>query len=349
MDVRDASEQDIFNEELRVLSAAKAHMKRGQPLDMKEYAKLTEQYEKLLRMTIKLSRISDIQSKTMKDQEQAITAAHTELQHHEQLRRQLISDISHELRNPITSVQGYVKAFIDGIIEPNGEYLSMIYQKLLTINQLVTDLFQLSTLKANQNALHLQPVSVTEWYASIHGKSELEAIRQSVQLVYNPSVAVDSSFRSDPESAVFWIDSLRMDQVITNLLDNALKHTPSGGYVKITGKLSTPQSPASSFDADTAAPEPHTFTITVEDSGEGIGESELPFIFERFYRAKTVRASSLSGSGLGLAISKEIVLQHKGVIEADSELGVGSRFYVTLPVYSDHETLINRPRQGQEA
>lgn len=339
MEFRAASEQDIFKEELRILSAAKSDLALGKT-SKQQYEQLIQHYEKLLKTTIKLSRISDIQGKMLKEQELALTTAHADLQNHEQLRRQLISDISHELRTPITSVQGYVKAFMDQVIPPDADYLSMIYQKLLTMNQLISDLFQLSTLRANQLTLHFKHVPVFQWYAAIDGKYELEAKRHGVHLVVDSKIRIEHSLDLVPESAVMFIDTLRIDQVITNLLDNALKYTRQGGSVRISGQISKYRSnEAAAVGTNSSNRPPFWFTLFVEDTGEGIRDSDLPFIFERFYRAPDTHTTAISGSGLGLAISKELINQHEGQIGVDSEFGRGSRFHFSVPVYN-----ISRPR-----
>ncbi|MDF2713207.1 MAG: histidine kinase [Paenibacillus sp.] len=334
MEFGTTSEKDVFAEELRILRAAKSDVANGKTPEQRQYEQMVRHYEKLLKTTMKLSRISDIQGRTLKEQEQDLKTAHADLQNLEQLRRQLISDISHELRTPITSVQGYIKAFLDNVIQPDSMYLSMIYQKLLTINQLISDLFQLSTLKANQLPLHFIRTSIPQWLVSIPGKYELEADRQGVTLLLDPVIAVEDSLGAKPETAILYIDTVRMEQVVTNLLDNALKFTPQGGTVRISGRLSGRLPDAYTlFKPEKAMNPPYWFTLTVEDTGEGINGTDLPYIFERFYRAGNADSRTVSGVGLGLAISKEIVNQHGGQIGADSEPGRGSRFHFSVPAY----------------
>ncbi|MDF2716733.1 MAG: histidine kinase [Paenibacillus sp.] len=334
VDFGTTSEQDVFTEELRILRAAKTDVESGKQPDPRQFEQLVQHYEKLLKTTMKLSRISDIQGRTLKEQEQDLRTASADLQNLEQLRRQLISDISHELRTPITSVQGYIKAFLDNVIQPDPVYLTMIYQKLLTINQLISDLFQLSTLKANQLPLHFKRTSILQWLMSIPRKYELEANRQGVALILDSSVSVEESLDIEPESAILFIDTVRMEQVVTNLLDNALKFTPRGGTVRIYGRLSArPPDSVTPFESAKADTPPYWFTLTVEDTGKGIDPNDLPFIFERFFRARNADSQAVSGAGLGLAISREIVSQHNGRIGADSEAGSGSRFHFSVPAY----------------
>lgn len=333
MDLGTTSEQAVFAEELRILKAAKARLLRdGAQSDGAQYEQLVQHYEKLLRTTMKLSRISDIQGNRLKEQEQHLKTASADLYKLEQLRRQLISDISHELRTPITSVQGYIKAFLDGVIQPEPPYLSMIYEKLLTINQLISDLFQLSTLKANQLSLHLKRVPVLQWLRSIPDKYSLEAERRGISFTCNPTLEADSDVALPPDRAVLHIDTVRLEQVLTNLVDNAFKFTPTGGTVDICARLVRLLPPVAFLSRSPHHPEPGFWLmLTVSDSGPGIPAAELPFIFERFYRVQSGGAE-VTGTGLGLAISQSIVEQHRGLIGVDSAHGAGSRFRLFLPI-----------------
>ncbi|MEF3306107.1 sensor histidine kinase [Paenibacillus sp. GYB003] len=333
MELGTPSEQDVFTEELRILKAAKADVAARKQPGRKRYEQLACHYEKLLKMTMKLSRISDIQGRTLKEREQELKSAHAELQHMEELRRQLISDISHELRTPITSVQGYVKAFLDDVIKPDEAYLSMLYHKLLTIDRLITDLFQLSTLKANQQPLYFRSMPLMSWYSSLQGKYELESGKKGIALAFEPAVGTDEGTSLRAETAVLLLDTVKIEQVVTNLIDNALKFTAGGGSIRIGGRLSErPPEAGVLCRFPDERDSPGWFTFTVEDTGEGIDPKDLPFIFERFFRAGDIAKRGVAGAGLGLAISKEIVMRHQGQIGADSVPGRGSRFHFSLPV-----------------
>ncbi|MEF3311520.1 HAMP domain-containing sensor histidine kinase [Paenibacillus sp. GYB004] len=336
MESETVTEHDVFAEEQRILSAARKRLAPGGVPEPEDYGQLVRHYEKLLKTTMKLSRISDIQGRTLKHREQELRAAHAELQNQEQLRKQLVSDISHELRTPITSVQGYVKAFMDRVIEPDEHYLPMVYQKLLTINQLISDLFQLSTLKANQLPLHLEPRPLGRWYESLRFKS-LVAERRQVHLLKGPAPDEDELLLlNQKDSAVIYIDSLRIEQVVTNFVDNALKYTPQGGSVRVYGSITASPPEASVLIRPHREPSsPFWFNLFVEDTGEGIDPGELPYIFERFYRGEAPRTSEVQGSGLGLSISREIIGRHGGLIGASSVPGAGSRFHFSIPLYSD--------------
>lgn len=340
MEFGTTSEQDVFAAELHILKEAKADVAARKQPEPQRYEELVRHYEKLLKTTIKLSRISDIQGRTLKEREQELKSAHAELQHMEQLRRQLMSDISHELRTPITSVQGYVKAFLDDVLEPDKSYLAMLYRKLETINQLIADLFQLSTLKANRFPLHFTRVSVRDWYLSLQRKHELEARKKGVRLVYEAAVAASDRVRIQADSAVLRIDTIRIEQVVTNLLDNALRFTPADGTIRVSGRLSD-RAPAAAvlYKPAGAGDPPCWFVVTVEDTGDGVGPDDLPYIFERFFRAGRSVDRPAAGAGLGLAISKEIVIRHEGQIGADSVAGRGSRFHFSLPVFDESDSL----------
>lgn len=334
MDAEFVPEQDVFTEELRILKDAKASLSLGQTPDAEYFKRLVYHYEKLLKTSIKLSKVSDIQGRTLKEREQELNAAHTELQNLEQLRRQLITDISHELRTPITAVQGYVKAFLDGVIEPDRPYLNMLYEKLLTINQLISDLFQFSTLQASRLRFHIQPVSIKLWLHELYDKYTLEAKRRQIQFTLEPSVLTDDpGLNLDLDRACIMIDTVRMEQVVTNLLDNAFKYTPPNGTVQIRGQVTRHSPDHSRTEADASlAGRLGWFTLFVEDNGPGIDQSELTRVFDRFYRADR---TGIQGTGLGLAIAREIIHQHSGMIAAESTSGKGSVFRFSLPAY-DH-------------
>jgi len=223
----------------------------------------------------------------------------------ENSRRELIANVSHDLRTPLTSIRGYVEGLRDGVAqEPDKikRYLDVIYDKTLSLDRLISDLFQLSQLDAGQ--LEMKP----EWV----GATELlEQIAQR--------------FRSDVEGAglnmlidvpgglpLVKVDRDRIEQALSNIIQNAVKYTPAGGTIsfRVSG-----------------GPE---VLVEVADTGEGINQEDLPMIFERLYRGEKSRSRQSGGTGLGLAIAKQIIEAHGGKIWAESEKGQGSRFYLTL-------------------
>ncbi len=227
------------------------------------------------------------------------------LQRDEQLRQHMVSDIAHELRSPLTNVRGYLEAINDGVMQPDKETITSIYSETVLLSRLINDLQELSLAEAGELKLTLQPEDVAE------------LVRLSVTAVQAKASEKDIDLSHDIPSDLprVNIDFLRIKQVLLNLLENALAHTPAGGRINIAAKSD------------------HEFIeVSVSDSGEGIPADEINNIFERFHRVDKSRSRSTGGSGLGLTISKYIIEEHKGKIWARSESGKGSCFTFTLPI-----------------
>jgi signal transduction histidine kinase len=227
------------------------------------------------------------------------------LQRDEQLRQHMVSDIAHELRSPLTNVRGYLEAINDGVMQPDKATISSIYDETVLLSRLINDLQELSLAEAGELKLYCQPEDVAD------------LVRQSITAIQakasEKGLEVSCDIPADLPHVN--IDFLRIKQVLLNLLENALVHTPAGGRISITANLI-----------------PGYIEVSVSDSGEGIPDDEINNIFERFHRVDKSRSRSTGGSGLGLTISRYIVEEHKGTIRARSEPGKGSRFSFTLPV-----------------
>jgi signal transduction histidine kinase len=319
--------EPIFATELEVLQQAKSVLSQEgmEPERYAEaYGKLVSDYEKLLKTTVKLSRISDIQGRMLKEREMEVKAANDSLSQLEDQRKKLMSDISHELGTPMTSIQGYVKAMIDGVVPPNKDYLQMIYGKIKFVNRLVSDLYQLSRLESNKIQFHFMQVTPEELLRPYAGKFAVDAAKAGIRLEVAP-------LRNDPERKrwVAHADPYRIEQVMTNLVHNAIKFTPAGGSITINAEVEA------GVEGTGDPARPHRLAVRVIDTGIGVREEDAPHLFERFYRAnRQEKASGVSGTGLGLAISKEIILQHQGTIGVTSTPGEGSTFYFTLPLHA---------------
>src|SRR4051812_8953527 len=223
----------------------------------------------------------------------------------EQLRQNMVSDIAHELRTPLTSIQGYLEAIQDGVVEPNDETLATLHQELLQLTRLVDDLQELSLAEARQLQLDLEPVDLVE-LAEWEVRAFLpQGAAQSVDL------KLDAPASLPPVTA----DAGRIRQVLANLIRNALAHTPSGGEIVVGVR-----------EHDGSA------VVTVSDTGKGIAPADLEHIFERFYRVDKARSRKKGGgTGLGLTIARELVRAHGGTIAARSEVGRGTTFSISLP------------------
>ncbi|MDQ0213735.1 two-component system sensor histidine kinase ResE [Oikeobacillus pervagus] len=231
----------------------------------------------------------------------------TEERRLDKLRKDFIANVSHELRTPISMLQGYSEAIIDDIAasdEEKREIAKIIYDESLRMGRLVNELLDLARMEAGHITLNLSEVNLPNFLKRVTNKFQGIAKEKNIEL----------SYEGTDESLHLQIDSDRIEQVLTNLVDNALRHTPEGGNVKVIYQYSK-----------------HNHHVSVEDSGAGIPEEDLPFVFERFYKADKARTRGRSGTGLGLAIAKNIIEAHNGSIKVQSKLGQGTTFSFDLP------------------
>ncbi|HCL01066.1 MAG TPA: two-component sensor histidine kinase [Lachnoclostridium phytofermentans] len=224
------------------------------------------------------------------------------LEKQEVIRKQLTSDVSHELRTPLTTIGTHIEAMIEGVWEPTTDRLTSCYEEINRITNLVKDLEQLSKVENDNLKLNITSVDISEVIETIKGNFETELYNKSL------NVSVVGTAGTIP------VDKERISQVIINLLSNAIKYTPDFGKIEITLE-----------DYETS------LVIQVKDNGIGIPEEELPFIFERFYRADKSRNRRTGGAGIGLAIVKSVVHAHGGKVEVSSKLETGTVFRVLLP------------------
>src|SRR5688572_12768726 len=222
----------------------------------------------------------------------------------EQLRQNMVSDIAHELRTPLTSIRGYLEAIQDGVVEPNDETLATIHQEMLQLTRLIDDLQELSLAEAHQLHLYHEEVDLVE-LAEWEVRAFLpQGAAQSIELKLDAPASIPT----------VQVDAGRIRQVLGNLIRNALAHTPSGGEIVVGIRQR---------DGDAV--------MTVTDTGKGIAPDDLEHIFERFYRVDKSRARRGGGTGLGLTIARELVRAHGGTISAQSEVGKGTTFSISLP------------------
>ncbi|MBS4209393.1 ATP-binding sensor histidine kinase [Bacillus sp. FJAT-50079] len=242
--------------------------------------------------------------------------ANQHLAQEEKRRRQFLSDISHDLRSPLTSAQGYIEAILDGVIEKEEDqflYLERSHQRLLTLNRMIHDLFELAKLESRGLSFDMEYVPCDQLLKHLSNQFEPDII--DAHLTFTMLIESHSQENRYP---LVKVDIRRMEQVIQNLVSNAIKFTKTGGI--------TLQYTYDEFNKEAM--------FTLEDTGVGISKDELPFIFERFYTKSSERKD---GHGLGLAICKEIIHYHQGEITAESIEGQGTRFNISLPVYELEE------------
>ncbi len=230
----------------------------------------------------------------------------------EQTRKQLLADIAHELKTPLTVIGGTVDGIMDGVFNPDREHLGTIKEQTTMLTHLIADLRDISLAETGQLKLEKSRCDISELVSQSVMQFEKSASEKGIHLQVDTSSSV-------PE---LLIDPSRIKQVINNLLTNAIRHTPANGTISIS---------IENRDKNEHFNKKHVL-ISVCDTGEGIPSEHLPHIFDRFYRAKSARSRNDGGSGLGLAIAGQMVQAHGGNIRAESELGKGSTFFIALPV-----------------
>ena len=235
----------------------------------------------------------------------AFNAMAGSLAEQEQLRRNMIGDIAHELRTPLTNLRGYLEAARDGLLEPDAALVDNLYEETMLLQRLVADLQELALAEAGQLTLVPQAVA-------------LPAIAEQALGILRPQAdakGVSLHAELPPDLPLVCVDPARLGQVLRNLLSNALLHTPPGGTITVVGQAKAQE-----------------VRISVSDSGSGVRPEDLPYVFDRFYRADKSRARQTGGAGLGLAIVKQLVLAHGGTVSASSAPGQGSTFTFTIPL-----------------
>lgn len=227
----------------------------------------------------------------------------------EKMRSDFIANVSHELRTPIAMLQGYSEAIIDDVVateEERNEMIRIIYDESQRMGRLVTDLLDLARMSSGFVTLYKETVPVNATIERMSSKFYQVAKENKVQLNFESSL---------PDDVMIDIDQDRIEQVLTNLIDNAIRHTPEGQSVTVRLRE-----------------EKSYLKVDVQDTGVGIPADDLPYVFERFYKADKARTRSKGGTGLGLAIAKNIVEAHEGNIRVTSEQNVGTTFTFYLPL-----------------
>ncbi|MFI8998545.1 sensor histidine kinase [Streptomyces sp. NPDC053542] len=228
------------------------------------------------------------------------------LQAGEERQRRLTGDIAHELRTPLANLRGYLEALQDGVVEPTPELLASLHEEAMLQQRIVDDLQDLALAEAGALTYHRADVELRELLETCRTAHRAQAESAGVTL----EVAA-------PERTYTVADADRLRQVVGNLVGNAIRATAPGGTVTLA---------LSSHDG--------LAVLQVRDTGTGIPEKDLPHLFDRFWRADAARGRATGGSGLGLSIARQIVRDHRGTIEVESTVGVGTVFTVTLPLGS---------------
>ncbi|PGL71986.1 ATP-binding protein [Bacillus sp. AFS055030] len=232
----------------------------------------------------------------------------TEQRRLEKMRKDFIAHVSHELRTPISLLQGYSEAIVDGVAESKEEMQDLsqiIYDESLRMGRLVNDLLDLARMENGFTELNRESVPLVQFVDRI--------LRKFKGLAKEKNIKLFGEIDNIPHLNIY-IDEDRMEQVFTNLIDNAIRHTNENGRIIVSVNQNE-----------------RSTTFNFIDSGAGISKEDLPFVFERFYKADKARTRGRSGTGLGLAIVKNIVTAHGGSIQVYSEVGQGTTFKVKIP------------------
>lgn len=224
-------------------------------------------------------------------------------------RRELVANISHDLRTPMSSIKAFVTAIQDGVVEDEAtyqRYLRTIGLETERLDQLIQQLFQLSLLDSGGIQLTYEQVRIDELLLIVLEHEQIHLQQKNIEIKVNlpkqiPTISVDRGY---------------FQKVLFNIMDNAIRFSKEGGTITLT-VVSLPN---------------QKLEISIRDEGEGISQEELPHIFERTYRVEKSRNQKFGGAGLGLAIAKTIVERHHGVISVKSEVGKGSEFIIVMPI-----------------
>jgi signal transduction histidine kinase len=234
--------------------------------------------------------------------QQSVNVLAARLAEQKRIRNQMVSDLAHEVRTPLTTLQGNVEAMLDGVWEVTPERLNSLNRQVIRLAHLVQLIDQLDDTENTNKQLNLETFDIKELLSNISISFEPQVNEKQVTL--NLKV----------QSEMIEADRNKLEQVITNLLANAVKFTPEDGEISLISKRIK-----------------NEIIIMIQDNGKGIPEDKLDYIFERFYQVEPSRNSKLQGQGIGLAVVKSIIDAHQGDIRVESDEGRGTTFTVVLP------------------
>lgn len=235
--------------------------------------------------------------------------AFNQIKQAEASRKELVANISHDLRTPMSSIKAFVTAIQDGVVEDDAtfnRYLRTIGFETERLDQLIQQLFQLTLLDSGGIQLIYEPIRVDELLLAVLEHEQIHLEQKNIEIDVNLPSQIPS----------IDVDPLYFQKVLFNILDNAIRFSDEGGLITLS-VVALPN---------------QKIRISIRDEGEGISKEELPHIFERTYRIEKSRNKKFGGAGLGLAIAKTVVEKHKGSITATSEVGKGSEFMIVLPI-----------------
>jgi two-component system, OmpR family, phosphate regulon sensor histidine kinase PhoR len=244
----------------------------------------------------------------------------TELRKLERVRRDFVANVSHEFKTPLTAIQGFAETLLGGALDDPQyriRYLEIILEHSRRLARLTDDLLKLSKMDADRLEVEIHRLSVQHFVESC-----IETIQRAAE-----EKDLHITVKLPPSLPDIAADRRRLAEVLQNLLDNAMQYTPAGGRIEVT-----------------ASADSYEVTFTVSDTGIGIPQADQSRIFERFYRVDVARSREVGGTGLGLSISKHLVEVHGGRIWVDSEVGHGSRFHFTVPIFDAERATLRASR-----
>ena len=321
----------MVNNALRQLLALSSDVSDRMPVEIIRNAELEEAIRKAIRVgesisleldinksgekTIEVSVVSIHPSRTRMEEDSegirgAVAVFHdiTRLKQLEKIRQDFVANVSHELRTPLTTIKGYAETLLDGALKEDQafQFVQVIQRHTDRLTKIVEDLLMLSKIETKEFQLKMEMISLPNLIDDIIDFVRKPAEKKKISL----------SRHDIPSSLAVRADRSYLEQILINLLDNAIKYTPEGGRVIVS---------AGEKDSKDVQ-------FSIEDNGIGIPKEDLSRIFERFYRVDKGRSKELGGTGLGLSIVKHLVQAHGGRVWVESQLGKGSTFYFTLPI-----------------
>jgi len=241
----------------------------------------------------------------------------TELRKLERIRRDFVANVSHEFRTPLTAIQGFAETLLAGAMDDphnRDRFLGIILEHARRLARLTEDLLKLSQMDADRLELELRRAGVSQVIESCYETARHRAAEKELSLFLD----------APPRLPDVLVDQRRLQEVLQNLLDNAIQYTLPGGKITLSAEAGNEE-----------------VIFTVSDTGIGIPQVDQPRIFERFYRVDAARSREAGGTGLGLAIAKHLVEVHNGRLWVESEVGVGSQFHFSVPIF-DPERAVTR-------
>lgn len=231
------------------------------------------------------------------------------LEANNRLRQRLLADIAHELKTPLAVIQGHLEGMLEDVVDLNKNEIASLYEETTYLNRLIKDLRDLSLAEAGQLKLNKTIINVNQIIC--------RAMQMLKPLADEKEISLEHRLQAVPE---IMADSARINQIVYNLLTNALRYTAIKGVIKVSTSLIKQK-------------QKNYVNIEIQDSGQGISPNDLPYIFNHFYRADQSRDRKSGGSGIGLAIVKQLVETHGGYVRVESKVGKGSNFSIFLPMW----------------